>query len=85
VRRTRIDGDSWEASEVPLGEEREAYVVEVRADGAVRRRVEVGTPAWTYGAAARAADGLAGAPFELAVAQLSALYGPGPARTLRHP
>ena len=31
IRRTRIDGDGWELADVPLGEEREAYEIEVIA------------------------------------------------------
>ncbi|WP_372884791.1 glycoside hydrolase/phage tail family protein [Shimia sp.] len=78
VRRTRVDGDSWDLAEVPLGEESESYLLRVIQGGKVRREVALGTPAWTYGAAIRAADGVAGA-FEIEVAQVSARYGPGPA------
>ncbi|MBC2835844.1 baseplate multidomain protein megatron [Paragemmobacter straminiformis] len=79
VRRTRVDGDSWISSEVPLGEEREAYMVRVFAGGNLLRQVEVAAPQWTYGAAMRAADG-AGAT--VSVAQLSARFGPGPFRSV---
>ncbi|PLL13156.1 host specificity protein [Tabrizicola sp. TH137] len=78
IRRTRIDGDSWESVEVPLGEEREAYLVEVRQGAAVLRRVEVTVAEWVYPAAWRAADG----PVEVAVAQLSARFGAGPVRRI---
>ncbi len=80
VRRTRIDGDRWDAGEVPLGEAAELYRVEVSVGGAVRRVVEVGAPGWVYSAAMQAEDGIAG-PFEVAVAQVSDRVGPGvPAR-----
>ncbi len=77
VRRTRIDGDGWEAPEVPLGEERESYLVRVVTAAGLRRETTVDAPGWTYSAAAQAADGVA-PPFEVRVAQLSARYGPGP-------
>src|SRR5690606_33277476 len=31
IRRTRIEGDSWQQAEVPLGEEAEAYLVRIMA------------------------------------------------------
>ncbi|MBC7138713.1 MAG: glycoside hydrolase/phage tail family protein [Defluviimonas sp.] len=77
IRRTRIDGDSWESVEVPLGETREAYEVRVVVSGVIRREETVSTPAWTYSAAQRAADA-ATAGFEIQVAQLSDAFGPGP-------
>ncbi|WP_102109366.1 baseplate multidomain protein megatron [Oceaniglobus roseus] len=77
IRRTRIDGDSWTRAEVPLGEESELYLLRVVRDGAILREATVGEPAWTYGAAARAADG-AGDSFAVEVAQVSAAFGPGP-------
>ena len=78
IRRTRIDGDSWDLAEVPLGEERESYRLRILQGGSVLREVTVGTPHWTYPAALQAADGVtAGA--EIEVAQISARFGPGPA------
>jgi hypothetical protein len=65
---------------VPLGEDREAYLVRVLRDGAELRKVEVATPAWTYAAAMRSADGPG--PVTLAVAQLSDRFGPGPFRSV---
>lgn len=76
IRRTRIDGDGWGSGDVPLGEAREAYLVRVRSDGRVVREAEVDRPAWTYRAADRAADGVAGS-FTLSVAQVSDRFGPG--------
>ncbi len=77
IRRTRIDGDSWQSVEVPLGEDSESYLVRViDSAGAVRREATTSTPAWTYPAAQQAADGVS-APFDIAVAQISASFGPG--------
>lgn len=75
LRRTRIDGDSWEAPDVPLGEERERYLLRVRSGAAILREEGLSAPEWTYGAAQRAADG-AGVVIE--VAQVSASFGLGP-------
>jgi len=76
VRRTRIDGDRWETPDVPLGEERELYLVQVSQNGSVLREQIVEAPNWTYSAANRASDGLTGG-ITLAVAQISGLFGPG--------
>ena len=76
VRRTRIDGDSWQSAEVPLGEETESYLLRVMDGATIVREVTLATPAWTYPAAMQAADGLV-APFQIAVAQVSASFGPG--------
>ena len=81
IRRTRIDGDSWESTEVPLGEEREAYVVRVLQGGVTLRETTVTVPQWVYGASQQAGDG-AVAGFSIAVAQLSDRFGPGPFRNL---
>jgi hypothetical protein len=77
IRRTRIDGDGWQYGDVPLGEDREAYLVRVLVGGAVIREVTVDAPGWTYSGANRTLDGaLAGC--ELRVAQVSDRFGPGP-------
>jgi hypothetical protein len=79
IRRTRIDGDSWQSLEVPLGEEVEAYQVRVVQGTSVLAEYGVSTPAFSYTSAMQALDGVIG-PFQLAVAQLSMQYGPGPFR-----
>lgn len=76
IRRTRLDGDSWEGFEVPLGEENELYLVRVWVAGVLVREETVTVPDWTYSAAMQAADG-AVAPYVVQVSQISALYGPG--------
>jgi len=76
IRRTRTGGDGWEAAEVPLGEESESYLVQVRKNGATLRQEIVAQPNWTYSAAAQSADG-AVRPFDVQVAQISATYGAG--------
>lgn len=76
VRRTRLDGDGWEAVEVPLGETSEGYLLRIVEGGAIRREVVLGSPEFTYSAMMRAEDVTAG--FEIQVAQLSGVFGPGP-------
>lgn len=81
-RRGRIDADSWEATEIPLGEGREQYRVDVSAGGALVRSVEVAAPGWTYAAGDIASDfpGLP-TPIGITVRQLSLAVGWGmPAR-----
>ncbi|MCK4711787.1 MAG: host specificity protein, partial [Marinosulfonomonas sp.] len=76
VRRTRVDGDSWESVEVPLGEAAESYLLRVMDGVTVLREVTLGAAEWTYLAADQAADGVV-APFQIAVAQISNRFGPG--------
>ncbi len=78
-RRTRIDGDSWQSSEVPLGEESESYRIRVLVTSSIIAEYTTALPQFVYSAAMRATDGVGG-PFELAVAQVSATFGPGPFR-----
>jgi len=78
IRRGRIDADSWLGADIPLGEERELYQVEVRREGSLVRRAEVSEPSWRYSAQERTADfGGPDEPFELAVAMVSARTGAG--------
>ena len=76
VRRTRIDGDSWDLGDVPLGEETEAYLIRVRKGTDLLHEAATTTPQWTYTQADQASDGAAGA-VSVEVAQISARYGPG--------
>mgnify|MGYP002623292468 CR=1 FL=1 len=76
LRRTRVDGDRWSETDVPIGETFEAYRVAVRTGGAQRREATVSTSEWTYSAADQAADAL-GAAFTVEVAQISDRVGPG--------
>jgi hypothetical protein len=75
VRRTRINGDSWESAEVPLGETTEAYRVRVMNGVTILREVVVGAPSWTYPAGLQALDGPG--PREIAVAQIGEVWGAG--------
>jgi hypothetical protein len=80
IRRTRIDGDSWDVQEVPLGEATEAYEVDVLAGSTVLRTLATATPQVLYAAAAETTDfGGPQASLSVAVYQLSATVGRGTA------
>ena len=78
IRRTRINGDGWTEFDVPLAEESEQYQLRILQNGVVLREELVDRASWTYTAQMRAGDGAAG-PALISVAQVSALYGAGPA------
>ena len=79
IRRTRIDGDIWGQTEVPLGEDSEDYVLEIRSSGMVVRAAALTSPAFAYTDAMRASDVWTGG-YTVAVAQVSNRYGTGPFR-----
>lgn len=81
LRRTRIDGDTWQSIEVPLGEANETYVLHVANGATVLREVVLSAPSFAYTAAMRAADSAAGA-LTLSVAQQSDAFGLGPMRSI---
>ncbi len=78
TRRTRIDGDSWMGTDVPLGEEREEYLVRVRREGAIVRQASCPGSPYVYTALEQATDGAVGHELVLEVAQISVRFGPGP-------
>ncbi|WP_310323316.1 glycoside hydrolase/phage tail family protein [Aminobacter aminovorans] len=79
IRRGRLEADSWQSSDIPLGEEREEYRIDVAAvGGAVVRSTTVSMLTWTYAAADIAADfGTPPAEVEVTVRQLSVASGWG--------
>ena len=60
VRRTRVEGDGWTPAEVPLGEDREAYLVRVGRGGAVLRARGPAVVALAGGVADATVEGEAG-------------------------
>lgn len=77
IRRTRIDGDGW-GIEVPLGEDSEAYVLDIFSSGAVVRRIACSVPEALYADADELADfGAPQSSLHLRVAQVSATVGAG--------
>jgi hypothetical protein len=77
VRRTRIDGDSWEGADAPIGEDRETYHLRILTAGATVREFWPSAPRQVYSSAMQAADG-SPAVVEILVAQISDRFGPGP-------
>lgn len=77
IRRTRKDGDAW-GVEVPLGEDNEAYEIDIMSGESVKRTLSVNAPAATYSAADEAID-FGGPQFSLAIRvfQLSGTVGRG--------
>jgi hypothetical protein len=77
IRRTRFDGDGWNA-EVPLGEDSEAYRLEIFSGGSVVRSIACATSQALYAVADEVADFGAPQPsLHLRVAQLSGTVGAG--------
>lgn len=76
VRRTRIDGDNWLGFDVPLGEEREQYLVRLLHGDTVVREDTVGTNQLVYSPSEQSSDGGTATAFD--VAQISSRFGPGP-------
>ncbi len=77
IRRARFDADAW-SGEVPLGEEREAYVLEILDGATVIRAFNVSEPSTLYTSTDELADfGTEQTSFSIRVAQLSATAGRG--------
>jgi hypothetical protein len=77
IRRTRVDGDTW-VGEVPLGEDRESYAVDIISGSNVVRALTSTTPSALYASSDEILD--FGGPqtiFHVRVAQLSATVGRG--------
>jgi hypothetical protein len=86
VRRTRIGGDGWEQTEAPLGEESEAYEVDILDGAAVVRTLTTVVASATYTAAQQVADfGAAQPNYSIRVCQLSPVYGRGQVREVIAP
>ncbi len=82
VRRTRVDGDSWQSPEVPLGESVESYTVRVVQANVILREETVVVPTWFYAASLQSSDGIIGA-YRIDVAQVSDRFGAGPFRSVQ--
>jgi hypothetical protein len=78
VRRTRLPAESWDIDEIPLGEDVEAYELDVLAGETVVRTLSAGAPSALYAAADEIADfGEPQATLSVRVVQLSAIVGRG--------
>ncbi len=77
IRRSRIDADGWDGTDVPLGEASEQYVLRISDASAIRREDVLTSAAFTYTDAMRASDGTLPEYF-IEVAQVSERFGAGP-------
>ncbi|WP_296643854.1 baseplate multidomain protein megatron [Roseinatronobacter sp.] len=87
VRRSRsLAADNWGMGDVPLGEELEAYEVDILDGASVKRTLSTNTTSTVYSGADQIADWGAllgpGDTLTIRIAQLSALIGRGTGRTV---
>ncbi len=76
IRRSRIEGDSWDLAEIPLGETQEAYRIRILRGTSLLRELEVNSASWTYSVSDQSADSAVIGDI-VEVAQLSDRYGAG--------
>ncbi|WP_410217860.1 glycoside hydrolase TIM-barrel-like domain-containing protein [Paracoccus sp. (in: a-proteobacteria)] len=76
VRRSRIEGDSWEGPDIPLGEENERYLV--RLSQSARIVTEVQVSAASYAIPSTIWSQIQSGKVTVEVAQLSQTFGRGP-------
>lgn len=77
IRATRIDGDFWNAGDVPLGEVSEQYQVTITQGGQIKWQDIVTSESFSYPANMEQSELQAG-DYQISVAQISARYGVGP-------
>ncbi|HWK88178.1 MAG TPA: glycoside hydrolase/phage tail family protein [Xanthobacteraceae bacterium] len=82
IRRTRKGGDNWDTVEVPLGEDTEAYRIEILSGDEVVRAAETASSQFSYAAADEIADfGAPQSELTVRIRQLSAVAGAGRPQT----
>lgn len=78
LRRGRLNADVWEPVNIPLGEESEAYEVDIYSGGVLKRTLTASTTSLIYPAAAELVDfGVAQSALDVSIVQMSALAGRG--------
>ncbi len=77
IRRGRIEADSWDGFDIPVGEESLMFHLRILAADRTVRTEDLAESAFIYPHELQVADGLS-LPFTVEVAQVSARYGPGP-------
>ncbi len=78
LRRGRVESDAWEPIDIPLGEDREAYEIDILTNGNVARTLSCATPSVLYAGAEELAD--FGSPqnaLDIRAYQISAAVGRG--------
>ena len=83
IRRTRVNGDSWDNEDVPISEASERYSIRVFRNGTLVRSDTSSSPKWTYSNLMRLFDGtLDTGELRFDVAQVSDIYGEGPSASI---
>ena len=78
LRRSRRDGDGWQLIDVPLGEDMEAYELDILRNGAVVRSLSMTSASVLYAAAQETVDfGGVQSGFDVQAFQMSAAVGRG--------
>ena len=86
LRRGRRDSDAWEPLDIPLGEDAEAYEIDIFSGAVLKRTLAGNAPAILYAAASELTDfGAAQTSLSVAIYQKSASVGRGFALTLSLP
>ncbi len=81
ARRTRIGGDSWDTTEVPLSEDSERYEIDILDGATIKRTLSSLTPSVLYSSADQVIDfGAAQPSVSIKLYQMSTLYGRGTAK-----
>ena len=82
IRRTRVNGDVWEAVDVPLAEEQEQYIASIKNGAQLVRTFQADQNNVIYSKLQQIEDfGEAASEFDFEVAQLSASEGAGVPRS----
>ncbi len=78
IRRGRVDSDAWAPLDIPLGEEREAYEIDILRGGAVARTISTSAQAALYANADEHSDfGAVQTALDLRIYQIGATVGRG--------
>ncbi|MBA2124684.1 hypothetical protein DLM45_00370 [Hyphomicrobium methylovorum] len=81
IRRTRTSGDNWDVADVPLGEERESYEIDILDGSTVKRTLATSSPDAVYSEAAQVADfGSVQSSVSVAIYQTNTIFGRSPPR-----
>lgn len=76
IRRSRVNADSWQGLDIPLGEAEELYLLRVKQLGEIVREVSLSEPEWEYPRILQDAELIAG-PVDIELCQVSLKYGCG--------
>jgi hypothetical protein len=82
IRRARFGADGFDLHEVPLGEDREEYQLDVMAGATLKRRVNLTEPEFFYSGPDELADfGASQSSLSLVITQVSPVIGAGTSLT----